>query len=97
MFEDESGISLLPPVRRTWAPKGRTPVLIHRFNWKRLSMAAALAYAPDGRRTRLVFQFRPGAYNDQGLIAFLRQLRRHLRGDKVTLLWDGLPSTAAGP
>ena len=39
--------SLLPPVRGTWAPKGRTPVLRHRFSWTRLSMSGALAYRPD--------------------------------------------------
>ena len=27
VFQDESGFSLLPPVRGTWAPKGRTPVM----------------------------------------------------------------------
>jgi hypothetical protein len=71
VFEDESGFSLLPAVRATWAPRGKTPVLRHRFNWKRLSMASALAYEPDGSDARLVFQMRPGAYNDETLIEFL--------------------------
>ena len=26
IFEDESGVSLLPSVRATWAPRGHTPV-----------------------------------------------------------------------
>jgi transposase len=42
VFFDESGLSLLPNVRRTWAPRGRPPLLVHPFNWKRASMAAAL-------------------------------------------------------
>jgi len=67
-------------------------VLAHRFNWKRASMAAALAYRPDGSAARLVFQIRPGAYNDAALIEFLTQLRRQLKGEPVILLWDGLPS-----
>jgi transposase len=46
VFEDESGVSLLPSVRATWAPRGHTPVLRHPFNWKRLSLAGALAYEP---------------------------------------------------
>ncbi|MBV9358588.1 MAG: winged helix-turn-helix domain-containing protein [Chloroflexi bacterium] len=41
VFEDESGVSLLPSVRATWAARGRTPVLRHRFVWKRLSVAGA--------------------------------------------------------
>jgi len=92
VFEDESGISLTPPVRRTWAPKGQTPVIRTPFNWKRMSMAAALIYAPDGTWATVMFGAQPGAYNDKSLIRFIRQLRRQLGGDKVTLVWDGLPS-----
>jgi DDE superfamily endonuclease len=91
VFEDESGLSLIPPVRRTWAPRGHTPILRSAFNWKRVSMAAAIAYRPTATRTRIVFQTRPGAYNDEALISFLAQLRHHLR-TKVTLCWDGLPA-----
>jgi transposase len=92
VFEDEAGCSLLPSVTATWAPKGKTPVLRHRFNWKRLSMAAALVYEPDASDADLVFGLHPGAYNDAALIQFLAELH-HLLGDrKVTLIWDGLPS-----
>jgi hypothetical protein len=55
VFFDESGISLIPPVRRTWSPCGRTPILRHRMAWKRASMAAALGYHPDGTKARLCF------------------------------------------
>jgi transposase len=79
-------------VRATWAPRGRTPVICHRFNWKRASIAAAICYRPDASSARLAFGVHAGAYNDDALIAFLTQLRRHLRGDKATLCWDGLPS-----
>jgi transposase len=92
VFEDESGFSMLPSVRATWAPKGRTPVLRHRFSWKRLSMAGALAYEPDGSDAFLVFQMRPGAYNDETLIEFLTETHTLLAGRKVNLIWDGLPS-----
>src|SRR5882672_9629549 len=44
VFEDESGVSQQPVVRRTWAPRGQTPVLIHTGGpWQRLSVAGALA------------------------------------------------------
>ncbi len=74
VFEDESEFSLLPAVRATWAPRGKTPVLRHRFSWKRLFMAGALAYEPDGSDAQLIFQMRPGAYNDQSLIEFLTEM-----------------------
>ena len=92
MFEDEAGVSLLPSVRATWAPRGQTPVLRHRFVWKRLSLAGALAYEPDGSDAHLVFQLRPGAYNDKALIEFLTELNELEQQRPVLLIWDGLPS-----
>ena len=92
VFQDESGISEQPSVRRTWAPKGETPVLIHAFNWKKLSVCAALGYRWDGRRCRVWFQTRPGSYNAESLIGFLKDLKKHLRGQKAILVWDGLPA-----
>ena len=98
MFWDESGVSFTPPVRRTWAPRGHTPILRHRQrNWARLSMAALCCYRPDGARARLAFHLQPGSYNDQLLIGVLGQLRRFLHGQKATLLWDGLPSHRSRP
>jgi transposase len=87
VFEDESGVSLLPSVRATWAPRGHTPVLRHPFNWKRLSMADE----PDGSDAHLVFELRPGAYNDETLIEFLSDLN-DIEQRPVLLIWDGLPA-----
>lgn len=96
MFFDESGVSLTPTVRRSWAPIGQTPVLRHRFNWTRASMAAALCYPPAGDthrgRARVGFHVQPGAYNTDTLIDVLGELRALLAPDPVTLLWDGLPA-----
>ncbi len=91
VFEDESGVSLLPSVRATWAPRGHTPVLHHPFNWKRLSLAGALAYEADGSDAHLFFELRPGAYNDESLIVFLSELHDDEQRP-VLLIWDGLPS-----
>jgi transposase len=92
IFQDESGVSERPSIRRTWAPKGETPVLIHSFNWKKLSISAALAYRWDGLCSRLYFRTRPGSYDSDSLIAFLKDLRRELRGQNAILIWDGLPA-----
>ncbi|WP_460494755.1 IS630 family transposase [Dactylosporangium cerinum] len=83
-------ILLLPVVRGTWAPRGQTPVLRHRFSWNRMSMAGVLAYRPDRSRAKLIFQTKAGSYNTDSIIEFLKQLRRHLRGKPVVLIWDGL-------
>ena len=90
MFFDESGVSLLPNVRRTWAPRGRPPVLRHHFNWKRTSMAAALCYGSQGGGASLCFHVQPGSYDTDTLIGVVGELRRFLGGQKATLLWDGL-------
>jgi len=92
VFEDESGVSLLPSVRATWAPRGQTPVLRHRFGWKRLSLAVALVFEPNATDAHLVFQLRPGAYNGETLIEFLSDLHQLEPGRRMVLLWDGLPA-----
>jgi len=55
-------------------------------------MSGALAYRPDGTEAALVFQFKSGAYNDVSLIEFLEEFHNHFAGEKITLIWDGLPS-----
>jgi transposase len=81
VFEDEAGVSLLPSVRATWAPRGQ-----------RLSLAAALVYEADGSDAHLVFELRPGAYNGELLIEFLTDLHELEPGRRLLLLWDGLPA-----
>ena len=92
VFQDESGVSQRPPLRRTWAPKGETPVVVHSYNWKKVSIAAAIAYRWDGKRTRLYFQMKSGSYATDSLIDFLRELKGHFRKQFVILIWDGLPA-----
>jgi hypothetical protein len=79
-------------VRATWAPRGKTPVLRHRFNWTRLSMSGALAYRPDGRQAALMFQIKKDSYNTESLIGFLEDLHQHFAGANIILIWDNLPS-----
>jgi transposase len=92
-FLDESGASLVPPVRRTWAPRGHTPVLRHRVRGrKRLSMAGVGCYRPDASDARLAFHLRGGAYDTDQLIGVVGALERLLGGAMVTLVWDNLPA-----
>lgn len=92
VFFDESGVSLLPQVRRTYAPRGRTPLLRHRLNWKRAGMAAALGYhaADRDRGPRLCFHLKPGSYDTTSLIGVLEQIKTFYAGEPVVLVWDGL-------
>jgi transposase len=87
---DESGFFLNPLVRRTWARKGKPPVL--RTSGRRrdkVSVVAALSVAPGRRRTGLYFH--ADAQHPIGaptIVAFVREVLRHLRGP-VIALWDG--------
>jgi hypothetical protein len=92
VFLDESGVSLLPVTRRTWSPRGVTPVLRHRCNWKRASVAAALGYhaSDGGRGPRLCFHVQKDSYDTASLVGVLEQLKAFYQGQRVVLLWDGL-------
>jgi hypothetical protein len=87
---DESGFFLNPLVRRTWARKGKTPVLL---SWGRhrdkVSVIAALSVAPTLRRLGLYWLADPKHYvSAETVVRFLRGLLKHLRG-KVIVVWDG--------
>ena len=68
LFQNESGVSQRASIRRTWATKGETPVLIHAFNWSKMSVCAAIGCRWDGRRSRLFFQTREGSSNAESLL-----------------------------
>ena len=42
MVEDESGLSLIPLMGRTWAPRGCTPTVRHNAHWEKLSTMAGI-------------------------------------------------------
>jgi hypothetical protein len=56
-----------------------------------MSMAGVLAYQPDRSHASLVFQSKPGSCDTASLIEFRADLREHLDGQPVTLIWDGCP------
>lgn len=92
VFQDESGLSLIPPLCRTWAPRGETPIIRHSFAWKKLSMSGALAYRWDGSFFKLVFQIIPGSYRTDTLVNFLELLARQCPNRRIILIWDKLPA-----
>lgn len=82
---------MLPTVRRTWAPRGQTPILRHRTrHHRKVSAMGALTLSPQRRRLGLYLHWYPNANINQGaVVLFLRYLLTHLRG-QVVLLWDRL-------
>lgn len=87
---DESGLMMAPLLRRTWAPRGRTPSLAqaggHR---KKVSVAAALWLSP--RRDHLGLHFHTladGYFDNWYMTAFLEAMLRDLPG-RFGVVWDG--------
>ena len=80
---------MAPTVRRTWAPKGQTPVLRHGArHYRKVSVIGALSISPVRRRLRLFLNWHVNANITQvEVVAFLRELLRHLRGP-VIVIWD---------
>ena len=87
---DESGLFLNPLVRRSWAYKGKTPVIGGDGGQrKKVSVIGAVSVSPTARRLGLYFATLPdGYFAAETVVEFLRDLLRHLRG-KVVVVWDG--------
>ena len=65
-----------PLVRRTWAPRGQTPILLQRGRtYQKVSMIAAVTVAPQRIRTGLYF----GLHVD-----------RNIKGPQVEYFWSYL-------
>ncbi len=81
---------LQPVVRRTWAPRGETPV--HR-SWDRhdrLSVISAITVSPQKRRLGLLFEIHDDNIHAEQAERFIRRLRRRLGGKRILLVWDRL-------
>jgi transposase len=87
-----------PLVRRTLAPRGRTPILRPRAKQReKVSIAAALSISPLRRRLALYWQTYPRSFvNAERSAQFLRGLLRRLRG-AVVVVWDGGPMHKGEP
>jgi transposase len=82
-------------VRRTWALKGKTPIVVSAGGWKNLSLLAAILCTPAGRKPKLFLKSLPGAVHAKEIIAYLHDLKRHRAGRKILLFWDGLAAHRA--
>jgi transposase len=89
VFLDECGFLLIPNVRRTWAPRGQTPIVRHRYRRDKISAISAVTVSARRRRVGLYIHFHPDQNITHVEVAvFLRALLRHLHGH-VLVVWDG--------
>jgi transposase len=89
VFLDESGFQLTPAVRRTLAPRGKTPVLEAWDRRDRISAISCVTLSPVLARPGLYFRLLPlnQTVHAEQVIEFLDELRRRLPGG-FTVVWD---------
>ena len=89
VFLDESGFMLTPIIRRTYAPRGETPINRCWDRRDRISAISAITVSPRRQRRGLYFHLLPDNENVHGedTVRFLRELKSHIRGN-ATIVWD---------
>jgi hypothetical protein len=89
VFIDETGFMMEPLVRRTWAPRGKTPIVKLTSPHERISVIGAMAI----RRSPITFGFQfhllanNANFNGRSVAAFVHSVRQRLHGP-LTVIWD---------
>ena len=89
VFGDEAGFLLTPLARRTWAPRGQTPVQRCWDRHDRWSVISAVTLAPRQRRLGLYWDMQAANYTTGPVKAFVEAVQRRLRRP-ILLIWDRL-------
>lgn len=77
---------LQPVVRRTWAPKGQTPVQKSWDRHDRVSVMTALTVSPQKKRLNVHWNSQTQNIRAEHLVRFFRSLRRAIRRKWVLIL-----------
>jgi transposase len=78
---------LRPCRKRTWAPRGRTPIQHAWDRHDRLSAIGALTLAPRHGHIGMYWNLQPGNIHGPDVASFLKHVHQHLRKDLI-LVWD---------
>jgi transposase len=85
VFEDESGLYLLPGLVRTYAPEAQTPVIREKQTRDHLSVMGGMT--PEGKVYALA---RQESLNGLHSVEFLLHLLR-VAAERLLVIWDGSP------
>ena len=78
---------LQPVVRRTWGPRGQTPILYSWDRHDRLSTAGAITLAPSRRRLGLYFHIQGENIRGESAAEFIVRVQRAVRRP-LLVVWD---------
>jgi transposase len=89
LFVDETGFLLEPTARRTFAPRGQTPVHEIPNKHAKISTIGAIIVSPARDRIHLAYQHLPDNENFQGpsVASFVRAFHTVFDGP-LTIIWD---------
>ena len=82
-FLDESGVSLIPVLGKTWAPKGKTPKV--KVTGNKGGICVTSAISPAGR---MVFRLEKDTVKAEQHIEFLKQIIQHHKRRKIIIIED---------
>ena len=77
---------LQPVVRRTWAPRGETPILRQWSRHDRLSVISAITLAPHQCRIGLYWSIQRENICAEDVVAFLRSLSRNIHRGIILIM-----------
>ena len=89
-FQDEAGVSLIPVMGKTWAPKGKTPII--KVTGKRGGLCLTSAISPAGK---MVFRIEKKRVNADKHIEFLEQMLKQHPKRKIIVIEDRAPAHRA--
>jgi transposase len=89
VFVDETGFMMGPTVRRSWAPRGKTPILKITDPHGKISAIGAMALQREPDQFSFYFHLLADNTNFKGpsVAEFVKSLHRRLDGP-FTLVWD---------
>jgi transposase len=90
-FQDEAGVSVNAVMGKTWAPKGKTPIV--KLTGNRGGICVSSAVSPAGR---LVFRVEKETVNSTTFIDFLDKIRKQHKNRKVIVIADRARPHIAG-
>ena len=85
-FQDEAGVSLIPYLRTTWAPRGEKPVI--QVTGKKGGICVSSAISPAGR---MVFRIEKGRMSSETYIDFLAKIISQHPNRKIVVVSDNAP------
>ena len=91
ILQDESGYSLVCPLKRTWSRRGQTPIIRTSINHhQRLNLVGGVIVLPGQKHFKLSVQSYWNNITGKEMIRYLQHLLNTITGN-IILVWDNHP------